>query len=47
MTRTGESPSYGSCRLDGEHSVDAALDELIVDVGVDREDAPLVAAAGR
>jgi hypothetical protein len=32
--------------FDSEHGVDALVDELVVDVRVDREDAPLVAAAG-
>jgi hypothetical protein len=34
-------------RLDSEHGVDAALDELVVDVRVDRDDAPPVTATGR
>jgi hypothetical protein len=36
-----------SRRADGEHAVEAFLDELVGDLGVDREDAPLLAAAGR
>jgi hypothetical protein len=36
-------PLYG---FDGEDGVDPSVDELLVDVRVDREDAPLVAAAG-
>jgi hypothetical protein len=36
-----------SYRLDNEHGVDAALDELLVDLGLDREDAQPIALTER
>jgi hypothetical protein len=33
--------------LDSEHGVDVLVHELVVDLRLDREDAPLVAATGR